>query len=151
MVFLNGILFVFRLIGYRKPQNTRQLALLSGVSPGRWLRYPRVSQSVDWSDTGNRETPDSSLFCRASAQAGDSDSRESVSLSTDRIPETTKHQTDRLSVGRKPRPVTQIAESQSVCRLIGYRKPQNTRQLNLLSGVSPGWWLRCPRAGQSVN
>jgi len=75
------------------------------------------------------ETPDSSLFCRASAQEGDSFTREHASLSTDRIPKTAKHPTARSSVGRQPRTVTQIPESPLVCRLIGYRKPQNTRQI----------------------
>ena len=74
------------------------------------------------------ETPDSSLFCRASAQDGDSDTRESASLSPVQLPKTAKHQTARLCVGRQPRTVTQIPESPLACRLIGYRKPQNTRQ-----------------------
>ena len=88
--------------------------------------------------TENLTTPDSSPFCRAYAQDGDSDTRESASLSTDRIPKTAKYQTASSSVGRQLRTVTQIPESPLACRLIGYRNPQNTRQLALLSGVSPG-------------
>ena len=120
----------------------------------RRLLFYRLSIArvfVDWIDTENDKTPDRLLFCRASAQDGDSVTRESDRLSTNQIPKSTKHQTDRPSVGRQLRTVSQIPETSCRCRLTWYRKAQNTRQIVLLSGVSPGRWLKCPRPDAAVD
>ena len=119
----------------------------------RRLLFYRLSIArvfVDWIDTENDKTPDRLLFCRASAQDGDSVTRESDRLSTNLIPKSTKHQTGRPSVGRQLRTVSQIPETSCSCRLTWYRKPHNTWQIALLSGVSPGRWLSYPIASQSV-
>ena len=106
-----------RLIGYRKPQNTRQIPLLSGVSPGRYPSYPRLHATVDSSDTENRKTPERSLFCRASAQDGIPVTRDPALLSTNLIPKTSQHPRNRSSVGRQPRTVSQLPETRRCCRL----------------------------------
>ena len=105
---------------------------------------------VDRMITENLKTPDRSPFCRASAQDGDSGTRELDSLSTNLIPKSTKHQTDRPSVGHHPRTVSLLPESPTGCRLNRYRKTQNTRQFSLLSGARPGRYPQHPRVRQSI-
>ncbi|MPN11747.1 hypothetical protein SDC9_159055 [bioreactor metagenome] len=64
--------------------------------------------------TEKHKTPDKSLFCRASAQDGDLDTRDFACLSTESLPEIKKHQTNRSSVGRQPRKVSTTPESPPV-------------------------------------
>ena len=111
----------------------------------------RQDVHVDCSNTENRKTPDSSPICRAPAQDGTENTRESANLSTVRMPKTAKHPTFCLCVGRQPRTVPKIPERAPICRLIECRKPQNTRQFAYMSGASPGQYRKYPRAHQSVD
>ena len=46
--------------------------------------------------------------------------------------------------------ISRTAERSRICRLIDYRKPQNTRQIALLSGIRLGWRCELPRNHTSV-
>ena len=66
--------------------------------------------------------------------------RELAYLSTNRSPENTKNLTERSFVGHLPRTEFRIVERTRFRRQNDYRKPQNNRQIDLLSGFGPGMW-----------